>query len=414
MSMNTGLSGLNAASQNLNTISNNIANANTTGYKSMNTQFADVYSSATGSGGVYVAAINTNFAQGDLLYTSSQTDLAIEGGGFFVMEDSNGQQYYTRAGNFSTDKDGFLVNNQGQKLMGFAVDSNGNVIEGQLVELPINTADIAARSTSALNLGANLDARVDVLNGKDFDPADPNSYHSTTTTTVYDSLGNEQQVTAYYIKTAGEPATWEVQYEINGERVETEQGSGNYFVATLTFDEDGGLASSDPMDGTTPGVFKLPEVALGNGAAPLNLEMNVSEFSQYGNDFSVSRNSQDGYQAGSFLGVSISDEGAIVATYSNGESMIQGYVALATFPNLGGLTAAGNTSWTESTESGNPIIGLPGSGTLGKLTNSALENSNVNMGGELVDMIVAQSAYQANTKTISTANENTRYLLNAF
>ena len=385
MSMNTGVSGLNAASQSLNTISNNIANANTTGYKSMNTQFADVYSSATGSGGVYVAAIETNFAQGDLLYTTSATDLAIEGGGFFIMEDANGQQFYTRAGNFSTDKDGFLVNNQGQKLMGFAVDGNGNVIEGQLVELAIDTADQGARATGQVNLTANLDARASVPEDE-FKSENPESYNSTTTTTIYDSLGNEQQLTAYYVKNEAD-GEWTVHYELDGEPVGDPQ--------VMQFDDEGQLVSEGTI--TIEGI-----------------EIDVSSFSQYASDFSVTTNSQDGYGPGSFLGINISDEGAIVATYSNGQSRIQGYVGLANFPNNGGLTAAGNTSWTETPESGNAIIGLPGSGTLGKLTNNALENSNVNMSGELVDMIVAQSAYQANTKTISTANENTRYLLNTF
>ncbi|MET4694721.1 flagellar hook protein FlgE [Endozoicomonas lisbonensis] len=384
MSMNTGVSGLNAASESLNTISNNIANANTTGYKSMDAQFADVYSS-TGGGGVYVAAVETNFAQGDLLYTTSATDLAIEGDGFFIMEDANGQQYYTRAGNFSTDKDGYLVNHQGQKLMGFAVDENGNVIEGQLVELAVDTADQGAQATNQVDLTANLDARAEVP-GVDFDPENPESYNSTTTTTVYDSLGNEQQLTAYYVKNEAD-GEWTVHYEMDGEPVGEPQ--------TMQFDENGQLVSEGTI--TVEGI-----------------DINVSSFSQYASDFSVTTNTQDGYGPGSFLGITISDEGAIVATYSNGQSRIQGYVALASFPNNGGLAAAGNTSWTETPESGDAIIGLPGSGSRGTLTGSALENSNVNMSGELVDMIVAQSAYQANTKTISTANENTRYLLNAF
>ena len=402
MSMNTGVSGLNAANENLNAISNNIANANTVGYKSMDVQFADVYSSATGTGGVYVSSVDTNFAGGDLLYTSSATDLAIEGGGFFVMEDASGQQYYTRAGNFSTDKDGFLVNNQGQKLMGFAVDGNGNVIEGQLVELSVNTADLGASASGSVNLTANLDARAESPE-EPFNPEDPSSYNSTTTTTVFDSLGNEHQLTAYYIKSE-EDGEWTVRYQANGEDVTNPDGS--VFEEELLFDEDGQLSGN--------GVVELPTINFENGSAPLSLNMDISGFSQYGSDFSVSTNSQNGYGAGSFLGVSISDEGAIVATYSNGQSQVQGYVALADFPNTSGLDTAGNTSWSETSKSGTPLIGLPGSGTLGTLTDSALENSNVNLSSELVDMIVAQSAYQANTKTISTANENTSYLLNTF
>ena len=163
MSMNTAVSGLQAASQNLNIISNNVANANTVGYKSMDVQFADVYSATSGSGGVYVADIKTNYSQGTLNYTSSTTDLAIDGDGFFIMRDANGQEYFTRAGNFSSDKDGNLVNADGRQVMGFAVDSNGNVIEGQLVPLNVNNADLAAQATSKASLTANLDAREEAI-----------------------------------------------------------------------------------------------------------------------------------------------------------------------------------------------------------------------------------------------------------
>ena len=234
-----------------------------------------------------------------------------------------------------------------------------------------------------------------------FDPEDTSSYHSTTTTTVFDSLGNEQQVSAYYTKTDqvnadGEPV-WEVVYMQGDEEVATE---------TMSFDEDGQLSSPNP------GEFDVP-LSFGNGAADMVLKMDVSSMTQYGNDFSVSSNTQDGYSAGTFYGISIADDGAIVATYSNGESQIQGYVALATFPNNGGLQSAGGTSWSSTIESGTAMIARPGTGTGGKLVGGALENSNVDMSMELVDMIVAQSAYQANTKTISTFNENTRTLMNS-
>ncbi|MGI9274053.1 MAG: flagellar hook protein FlgE [Endozoicomonas sp.] len=397
MSMNTAVSGLQAANQDLNTISNNIANANTVGYKSMNVQFADVYSATSASGGVYVSDIQTDFAQGTTLYTSSATDLAISGDGFFIMEDANGQQYYTRAGNFSTDKDGNLVNAQGQKVMGFAVDANGKPIEGQLVPLEVNNADLPAQATTKASIGANLDAREEVIDREDnsFDPDDTASYHSTTTTTLYDSQGNEQQVTAYYTK-VGENE-WDVYYKSGDQQIGPE---------TMVFGSDGKLET--PASGD----FTL-DLDFGNGSAAMELKMDVSAITQFGNDFSVSSNTQNGFAAGNFYGISIAEDGAIVATYSNGQSEIQGYVALATFPNNGGLQAAGNTSYSSTMESGDPMLGLAGSGKSGTLTGGALENSNVDMSMELVDMIVAQSAYQANTKTISTFNENTRTLMNS-
>lgn len=418
MSMNTGVSGLQAANEDLATISNNIANANTVGYKSMDAQFADVYSSTSSSGGVYVSDVETDFSQGTLVYTTSTTDLAIDGDGYFILQDANGQQYYTRNGNFSTDKDGYLVNDQGQQLMGYAVDENGNVIEGQLVPLPINQSDMGAVASTEASIDANLDSRSEAIDRKDvpFDSSDPDSYHTTTTSTVYDSQGNEHQVTAYYTKT-GEN-TWEVQYELDGEPVKGGVG-GQDFVVSLTYDENGDLISSSDNsvqggnDHANPGEFTIP-LDLDNGASDIELLMDISGVSQYGNDFSVSATSNDGHPAGTFLGVTISEEGAIIATYSNGQSEVQGYVALATFPNDDGLEAAGNTSWQETPESGEPIVGLPGSGTSGDLVGGALENSNVDMSMELVDMIVAQSAYQANTKTISVFDENTQTLLNTF
>ncbi|MRI33930.1 flagellar biosynthesis protein FlgE [Endozoicomonas sp. OPT23] len=399
MSMNTSVSGLKAASESLSIISNNIANANTVGYKAMDVQFADVYSAASSGGGVAVSGIETNFSQGNTVSTTSATDLAIKGNGFFITRNSNGQDFYTRAGNFNADKDGFLVNPQGFKVMGYATDDNGKVIEGQLVELKINNADMKAKTTSTAKLVANLDARSELIDRatKTFDRTKTDTYHSTTTTTVYDSLGNEKQISAYYTKigvnAATGESTWEARFMDGDKAIKTD---------TLTFDNNGKV--------------KIPaSVALthnfGNGSAEMKLDINVSQLTQFGNDFSVSSNKQNGYAAGNFYGISISADGAIVATYSNGQSQKQGYVPVATFANNDGLKAAGNTSWSASVESGDALVGLPGAGKSGTLKGGARENSNVDMSMELVDMIVAQSAYQANTKSISAFKENTSMLI---
>lgn len=422
MSMNTGVSGLTAASASLNTISNNIANANTTGYKSLKAQFADVYSATSASGGVYVADIETNFAQGNLVYTSSATDLAINGDGFFIMKDAAGKQYFTRAGNFSTDQNSNLTNDQGQQLMGYKLDANGKPVKGQLQPLSVNTSDLPARASNSARLVANLDSRKDAITWRDdsdgsdplkFDLNNPNTYHSTTTSTLYDSQGNPQQISAYYTKVGDNQ--WEVRYAYDGKLLKNSDGSD--YVANLGFSTNGALAKSTDNSGTpqlATGQFTLPAIDFNNGSASMKLTLDVTSISQYGNDFSVSSNTQNGYSAGNYYGVKITDDGGIVATYSNGQSKIQGYVALATFPSTSGLDAAGNTSWTETARSGAPIIDMAGTGTLGTLTGSALEGSNVDMSAELVNMIVAQSSYQANTKTISTFNDSSQYLLNTF
>ena len=421
MSMSTGMSGLQAASEDLNIISNNIANANTVGYKSMDVQFADVYSATGSTGGVYVSDIKTDFSQGTMIYTSNTTDLAIDGEGYFILTDANGQEYYTRAGNFDTDKDGNLVNSSGQQVMGYAVDDNGNIIEGQLEPIAVDTADMPAKATEEAEIVANLDSRSEEIDqtATPFDSSDPSTYHSTTTTVVYDSQGNEQQVTAYYVKT-GENE-WQVHYEAGGEEVMVDDpnspGNPIPYTVSMEFDANGEIIASSDSSSNTPhakaGEFGIP-LDFQNGTAPMNLTMDLTGMSQYGNEFSVSSNSQDGYAAGSFYGVTISDDGAIVATYANGQSDIQGYVAIATFPNDNGLEAAGNTSWIAGIEAGDPIYGLPGTGSAGSLSGGALENSNVDMNTQLVDMIVAQSAYQANTKSISTFDENLTTLINTF
>ena len=394
--LNNGISGLNAANSNLNVISNNIANASTIGYKAKGVQFADVYSAAGQGGGVYASKISTDHAQGAINYTTSGTDLAINGGGFFMTQDANGQSYYTRAGNFNVDQNGFIVNAQGQQLQGFAVDSNGNPINGTLNGIQIDRGDQAARATTNTSLTANLDSRAEVIDEEiAFDPKNPESYNFTTSTTVYDAQGTPKTVSAYYVKT--DDNEWEVHYYEGDEALMDEP-------IMLEFDTDGSLLSPNPaeIDINVPGT----------GGGDVNFTMDISGLTQFGTNSSVSATSQDGHPPGSFNGIQIADDGSVFATYSNGETRLQGVVALATFPNDGGLVDAGNTSWTASPESGDPLIGEPGTGGAGLLMSGALEMSNVDMTSELVNMVVSQSNYQANAKSISTSNQMTQVLMN--
>ena len=184
----------------LDAISNNIANANTTGFKSKDVQFADVYSATGVGGGVYVSDVSTDYAQGALNSTSSALDLALKGNGFFITKDAAGNSLYTRAGNFSMDKDGNIVNAQGLNVQGYGVDDNGNVITGTLQELTIDTSDKAARASETAIIKANLDARAEAATVTPLDPNNSKSYTSTTSTIVYDSQGVARTVTAYYVK----------------------------------------------------------------------------------------------------------------------------------------------------------------------------------------------------------------------
>ncbi|CAM3720633.1 flagellar hook protein FlgE [Parendozoicomonas haliclonae] len=395
--LNIGISGLNAASSELNVISNNIANSSTTGYKAKGVQFADVYSATGQGGGVYVSAVSADYAQGAIEYTTSGLDLAISGGGFFMTEDANGNALYTRAGNFKVDKDGMIVNASGQKLQGYPVDGNNNIVNGTLTDLKIDKSDQPAKATANATLSANLDSRSKKPNVSTFDHKDPDSYNFTTSTVVYDQQGTPKTVSAYYVKT--ENNKWDVHYLEDTQPTPTAVAAN---PVKIEFDESGKLIG----DG------KVTLSVSGSTLDKISISMDISKLSQFGTDSSVSASTQDGNMPGSFTGLQVADDGSIFATYTNGDTRLQGMVALATFPNNNGLVDAGNTSWRATSESGAPIVGEPGSGANGTLQSGALELSNVNLTSELVSMVVAQSNYQANAKTISASNEMTQVLLN--
>ncbi len=394
--LNIGISGLNAASSELNTISNNIANSSTTGFKSSSVQFADVYSSTGVGGGVFVSDVSSDYAQGALEYTSNSLDMAISGDGFFITKDTNGNTSYTRAGDFQMDKDGYITNSQGMKVQGYGVDANGNMMTGATTSLQIDKGDQPARATTEVTLGANLDASSKAPEVGTFDSSNPDSYNFTTSTMVYDSQGTPKTVSAYYVK-GTEENSWNVHYMSDGKELTTDP-------VNLTFDASGQLVT--PADGQV--ALTVP----GTGGGDISFDMDISELTQFGSPSSVSSTSQNGTMPGSYTGLQVSNDGNIFATYSNGETRLQGVVAIATFPNNNGLANAGNTSWQATAESGTPLIGIPGTGGNGALESGALEMSNVDMTSELVNMVVAQSNYQANAKTISASNEMTQILMN--
>ncbi len=403
-SMNTAISGLDSAATSMNYISNNIANANTTGYKSMSAQYADMYSGGSG-GGVYVANVSQDLNQGNIVYTSSTTDMAINGEGYFVLEGADGQMYYSRAGHFEVDKDNYLVNNQGLRLQGYPVDDNGNLITGTLQDVPIDTSDLPATTTSQVELGVNLDAREEAPEIA-FDSSNPASYNSTSSTMIYDSQGNARTVTVYYVKSADNPNEWTANFEVDGKDVGIDP-------VRMEFDTNGDLVGTYIGDSTenTNGMIDISGIDIGEGVAPLDLTVNVSSFTQYGTDYSVNTNNQNGNPPGQYLGISISDDGYVYAQYNNGETKLQGAVVLADFPNENALEASGDTMWTATTDSGAALYGLPGTGSFGSMISGAVEQSNVDMTGELINMVVVQSVYQANAKMITTSNDMTQTLM---
>ncbi|MEO9335197.1 flagellar hook protein FlgE [Ectopseudomonas guguanensis] len=394
MSFNIAMTGLSAVNEQLNTISNNIANAGTTGFKSSRTEFGSIYADSQAMG-VEVLATTQSISQGGSLVTTGRSlDLAISGGGFFVTRGSNGDVSYTRAGVFGADKDNYIVSASGQKLQGYPVDAAGNLQVGAMGDLQLQNANLPARATDSLKFVMNLDSNQSVPTAAPFDPADVNSYNSTYTTKVFDSQGKEHTLTQYFVKTADN--SWEAHYYADGAAVAGPQA--------LTFGTNGSLTA--PVGPVAVG-FPLP------GVDPMNIAIDYSNSSQYGSDFVVTNNRASGYAAGEQTGLSVEKDGMVYANYSNGQRMLQGQVALANFANAGGLKNVSGTAWVETAESGAALIGVPGVGPFGALVAGSLENSNVDLTQQLVGLMEGQRNYQANTKVLTTNKELTQVLFGA-
>ncbi|WP_318406411.1 flagellar hook protein FlgE [Photobacterium leiognathi] len=397
MSFDIALSGLDATNVQLNTISNNIANVSTSGFKESRTEFSAVYNGMQ-AGGVEVAAISQNFDKtGSITGTGRPLDLAISGSGFFVTKDHTGQTLYTRSGVFGSDKDNNIVSNNGAKLQGYTVDANNNLQAGAVGNLKITTASLPAKATGELAFVANLDARSSVIDPaiNPFDPNSTDSFNSSYTSKVYDSLGNPHTVTQYFTKTNANE--WQVNVVVDGAATPSQ-------TQNVVFNTDGTLQSP-----TAPFAVNFNPA----GADAANINIDIAGTTQFGADFGVSTNAPNGYTSGELAGVRVEDNGMVFATYTNGQSQLQGQVMLADFANPQGLVKTNGTSWIQSFSSGAPVNGAPGTGTLGGLVAGALEGSNVDLTSELVNLMTAQRNYQANAKTISTSDKLTQSLFNA-
>ena len=403
MSFEQGLSGLNAASRNLDVIGNNVANASTVGFKGASALFADVYanslssSGATSAGiGTSVVAVQQQFVQGNISTTSNPLDVAINGNGFYRM-DTAGTITYSRNGQFHLDKDGFIVNAEGGRLSGYGVDAAGNIVASTPAPLQVSSSQLQANMTTAASIGLNLDSSKAVATGT-FDPTDSTTYNNSTSMAVYDSLGNSHSLATYYAKTGAN--TWAVYGTFDGTPLAASLG-------TLTFKSDGTL---DTTATTLP--FNV-SVALTNGATtPFAYTLDYGKATQFGSSFSVDTLTQDGYTAGLLSGYSIAADGTLQGQYSNGQARTLGQIALARFTNDNGLEPIGSNQWRESAASGQAIMGTPGSSNLGAVQSGAVEDSNVDLTNELVAMITAQRVYQANAQTIKTQDQVLNTLVN--
>jgi flagellar hook protein FlgE len=420
MSFQTALSGLSAASQNLDVIGNNVANANTYGDKASTAQFADMYANALNGTsnnqigiGVTVASVAQQFTQGTITTTSNPNDLAINGAGFFQVSDGSTTSY-TRDGEFQVSNAGNIVTSSGLKLLGFPADANGTIQPGAAVPLSLPTAGVSPAATSAITLQANLNSS-DAATMPATTPAinftNAATYNDATSVTAYDAKGQSVAVTYYFQKSATD--TWNVYATANGTSVSTDAAGNPTPVTTVTFAADG----SAPTAPTGPVAFNIPASTNASGAATLpitGVQLSLAGSTEFGSPFAVTNLAQNGYAAGQLTGIAVSSTGVVKASYSNGQSKAAGQVQLATFQDPQGLQAQGGNRWTATTASGTPIVGAPGSGNLGVLQSSALEASNVDLTGELVNMITAQRTYQANAQTIKTQDQIMQTLVSLF
>lgn len=420
MSFQTGLSGLAASSRSLDVIGNNIANANTVGMKSSRAEFADIVASSLGAGGgnqagigVSVAAVSQQFSQGGINITGNNLDVAINGGGFFQQTMPDGSFAYTRSGNFKLDAAGSLVSNSGGKVMGYPVDAQTGLRTSTTLEpmtLPTG-APIAASATTQITAEFNLPATAPLAAGvpavaasagppvvlaQAAIPPTPRSTYGTSLT-AFDSQGVQVPVSLYFERIASTTTdNWEVYDSLDPTSTP---------LFTLEFDSSGKLTAP-----TTSPTLTIPT---SSAVTPdIVATLDVSKVTQFGTGFAVSDLTQDGYTAGELTAVNIGESGAITATYSNGKSQIAGQLALVNFRNVQGLSPTGGNNWIESAGSGQPVFGVAGEGKFGALRSGALEESNVDLTAELVNMMTAQRAYQANAQTIKTQDQILSTLVN--
>ena len=427
-------SGINATSRALSEIGNNIANAQTIGFKTRTVSFGDLFGASIGVGGassalvegrgVRVLGVDPSFTQGSLQTTSNALDLAIDGDGFFQVTDASGNPFFSRAGQFNVDNSGNIVNPSGFRLQGFQVDTSGNVT-GAIGDMVLTTLQQIGTATTDVDMSGNVNATEPIIAPTIAqllaDPSNSSNSQFSTGVRVYDSLGVGHDVTVYFAKTANN--TW--QYNVIAPNTEVtvipaneNTTTGNALVAqgALTFNSSGLLLTESNPAGHA--------ITFSNGSAASNIIFDfgtsITTDGGTGTDGMLQQGaasvlltlSQDGFANGTLTNTSIAEDGLITGRFSNGTTQNLGQVILTRFINPDGLQPLGRNLFIESGDSGTPLVGTPGSGTFGKVTASTLEASNVDLGDELVNMIIMQRGFQANSRIITTTNDLLGELVN--
>ncbi|MBK1647466.1 flagellar hook protein FlgE [Rhabdochromatium marinum] len=432
---NVGLTGLNAAQTDLNVTGNNIANVATTGFKQSRAEFGDLFaqsfasSSKTAVGqGANVLSVTQLFSPGPIELTNNGLDLAISGNGFFVLDDPNGSRVYSRAGEYQVDRDGYITNTSGQRLQGFdpldETDSNTTFSVGSPQDIQLTTSKIEPKATTTIDSIVNLDANAEVPPGVvaggtfAFPDPTPDTYNFSTQVTTYDSLGTPRPVTLFFQRTdagggVADPLNWDLYVGMTdddpasatfGQVVDV----GSAAPQNITFDALGQLTTADPVIT----ISSINDPFLDNGANGfVDLPVNLAGSTQYDGDNEVSITA-DGYTSGQLSGINVDETGRVFAQFTNNQSKVLSQVALANFINPQGLAQLGDNNWQETYASGGVSIGAPATAGLGSIQSSALEGSNVDLAEQLVNLITGQRNYQANAKTLETANAITQTILN--
>jgi flagellar hook protein FlgE len=354
-----------------------------------------VSSNATGNG-VRVAAVAQQFAQGNVEFTDSNLDLAVSGSGMFIVNDG-GALAYTRAGAYQLNRDGFVVNSQQQRLQAYPPLAGGGFNTGGLGDLRLQTTDSPPAATTSVEYLLNLPANATPPARAPFDPADPTTFNQATSLTLFDSLGATHTGTMYFDKTVN-ANEWNARLYIDGASVGGPQ--------TLQYSNSGLLTA--PVGGLLP----FPAYTPTTGAAPMSIEVDLSQSTQYGSNFSVNAVTQDGFTTGRLIGIDINETGIVQARFTNGISQPLGQIAIANFANVQGLQQLGNTQWAETFASGQALRGQAGNSGFGLVQSGALEGANVDVTEQLVNMITAQRNFQANAQMISTADSITQTIIN--
>ncbi len=411
----SGLSGLDTHATAMRVIGDNIANLHTTGFKSSTAHFEDVLGvSLTGvsggnqtGAGAKVTSVDANFIQGSLMTTDVSTDVAVNGKGFFIVRDAMSEEmFYTRAGHFHLDNRGYYVNNIGHRVQGYLYDSTGTTLIESLSDIQINqNSMIPPRVTSLVNMVLNLNATESPMV---FDINNPSgTSHFSTALNIYDSLGQSHQIRIYFTKS--DDQIWQWNALIDGADVQGGDPGDPpvlYGSGEIRFNNFGQLTTVMPVD------FRTENITFANGLDAPDTEIDFTGTSQYGSPSAIQVLSHDGYAAGTVSGISIDDEGNIVASYTNGTRRKIACIALADFANLNGLSRKGSNLFQATTTSGDPLFNRPGVGGMGTISSSMLEESNVDMAAEFIKMIIIQRGYQANTKVITTTDEMLTQLIN--